>query len=205
MSFLNLEFPRRIALGAQRKSDWATSVNRTYGGWTQRNQNRDGALHSWDIGLAIRTAADYALVLDHFHDCRGQVHVFPFIDVLDREATQDQGSATLLSGTTHQLVKRYGSANPYLRRITRPRTATVKVYRTRSGVTTQIFPTISATTGQFTPFGHQAGDTYAWSGEFFVPARYATDTLPGIVVDRAPAAGDYLVDVDSILVEEEAE
>jgi uncharacterized protein (TIGR02217 family) len=204
MAFLDLEFPRRIALGAQRKSDWATSVNRTYGGWTQRNQNRAGALHSWDIGLAIRTSADYAEVLAHFHDCRGQVHVFPFLDVLDHEVTQDQGAATLVSGSTHQLAKRYGSANPYLRRITRPRVATVKVYRTRSGVTTQIFPTVSAT-GQFTPAGHLVGDTYSWSGEFDVPARYASDTLPGIVVDRTPSADDYLVDVDSILIEEEQE
>jgi uncharacterized protein (TIGR02217 family) len=205
MAYLQLEFPRRIALGAQRKSDWATSVNRTYGGWTQRNQNRAAALHSWDIGLAIRTAADFAEVLAHFHECRGQVHSFPFVDPLDHQATAEQGTTTLVTGTTYQLLKRYGSANPYLRRITRPQAGTVRIFRTRAGATSEIFPSVDTGIGRFSPAGHQSGDTYSWSGQFYVPARYAADGLPGILVDRAPNGGEYLVDVDSILVEEDPE
>jgi uncharacterized protein (TIGR02217 family) len=206
MSFLALTFPRRIGMGAQRTADWSTTVNRTFGGWAQRNINRSRAIHAWDVGFAVRTAADYEAIVQHFHQARGQAHSWPFEDKLDHAATALEGVCTLISGSVYQLYKRYGSTNAFDRKITRPRTGAVVVYRTREAVTTTISPAINYTTGQITVSGHIAGDVYTWAGTFDVPCRYATDSLPGLIIDRNPgAAGQHLVQCESILIEEDFE
>ena len=205
MAYQNIEFPKRIAMGAQRQSDWATFVNKTFGGYSNRNINRSSAYHAWDISMAIRTAADYETVVDHFHQMRGQAHTFPFKDRLDNTVTTSEGVLTLVSGNVYQMYKVYGSTNPFSRKITRPTSGTVKVYRTRSGVTTLISPTIDYNTGRVTVSSHVAGDTYTWSGDFVVPCRYATDSLPGAIIDRQHQSGDYWVQTESIIIEEEPE
>lgn len=205
MAYYSVEFPRRIAMGALRQSDWATFVNKTFGGYANRNINRSSAYHSWDISLAIRTARDYEIVVQHFHQMRGQANSFPFKDRLDNTVTTAEGVLTLVTGSTYQMYKVYGSTNPFNRKITRPTSGTVKVYRTRTGSTTQISPTINYSTGQVTVTGHQAGDTYTWSGDFMVPCRYATDSLPGAIIDRQHQSGDYWVQTESIIIEEDPE
>lgn len=206
MTYIAIAFPDKIALGAQRDTDWATTVHRTFAGWTQRNQNRSRALHSWDISFAVRVVSDYDAIVEHFHQVRGRANLFPFKDYLDFTAAQAEGLLTLVSGSIYQMHKRYGAANPFDRKITRPRSGTVTVYRTRSAVTTTITPTIDYTTGRVTVAGHVAGDTYAWAGEFMVPCRYDADRLPGAIINRQPgAAGEHFVQCESILVVEEFE
>lgn len=205
MSYLALTFPSCISLGAMRSDDWSTSVNRTFGGWSQRNSNRSRVLHSWDLSFAVRSASDYQAIVKHFHEARGQAHSFPFYDHLDHFCAQADGVLTLVSGSIYQAYKRYGSTNAFDRKITRP-VATMTVYRTRAAVTTTISPTIDYTTGQVTVSGHVDGDTYAWSGEFVVPCRYATDRLPGAIINRQPGAGgEHLVSCDPIVIEEDFE
>lgn len=205
MSYLALTFPARIALGALRHADWSTTLNKTFGGWTQRNANRSRILHSWDIAFAIRTTSDYDAVVAHFHEARGRANSFPFRDYLDFAATASEGVLTLISGSTYQLYKRYGSVNPFDRKITRPRSPIV-VYRTRGGSTSVISPTVSYTTGQVTVSGHVGGDTYTWAGEFDVPCFYSSDSLPGAIVNRQPGeAGEHYVQCESIMIEEDFE
>lgn len=205
MSYVDITFPARIALGALRSSEWSTAVNPTFGGWAQRNSNRSRALHSWDISFSVRTASDYESIVDHFHQVRGQANSFPFWDYLDHTATSAEGVLTLVSGSNYQLYKRYGSSNSFDRKITRPKTA-ITVYRTRSGVTSTISPTISYTTGVVTVSGHVSGDTYTWAGEFYVPCRYASDALPGAIINRQPGQqGEHLVQCESIMIAEDFE
>lgn len=206
MTYQAITFPPKIAVGALRDTDWSTTVNRTFGGWSQRNSNRSRAVHSWDLSFAVRVVSDYRAIESHFHQSRGQLHTFPFKDYLDFEVAQADGVLTLVSGSIYQMYRRYGGTNAFDRKITRPKTGTVTVYRTRTGSTTTISPTIDYATGLVTVSSHVDGDTYAWAGQFDVPCRYSSDKLPGAIVNRQPGQqGEHFVQCESILIEEDFE
>lgn len=205
MPFVDAEFPRRLALGAVREPGWSTSLVENFGGFESANRNWVNAKHSYDVSLTIRNETDYKLALTHFHSVRGRWGVFPFKDFLDYRCEQAEGEL-IDNGDSPagdwQLVKRYGSGDALWRRwITRPMSGVV-VYRTRAGVTTVIAATVSLTTGRVTLSGHLAGDTYAWSGQFFVPCRYGSDKMPAAAVDRAPGGGELLVRCENITLME---
>lgn len=206
--YLDIVFPNRIALGASREPEWSTTVVQNFGGFTSANLNWSNAKHAYDIALAIRTADDYKLVLAHFHSVRGRWKAFPFQDPLDYRCEQSEGSL-IDNGESpagdYQLAKTYGTgADSWVRRITRPKPGVI-VYRTRAGVVTTATATVSLTTGRVTVAGHVAGDTYAWSGQFWTPCRYDSDKLPAVVVDRKPGGGEYLVRCESIRLVETRE
>jgi uncharacterized protein (TIGR02217 family) len=203
LPFIDLEFPRRIAFHAQRSPVWATTVVETFGGLTYRNQEWANARHEFDVSLAVRTVTDYKTVAAHFYQVRGRANSFPFSDPLDHDCRSDTGiTFEIVAGVTYQLGKRYGADNPWDRRITRPVTGTVTIFRTRSGVISTIAATVDYTTGLVTVSGHVAGDTYQWAGQFFTPSMYASDKMPAVVSDRRPDGGELLVHCDSISITE---
>lgn len=209
MVFVDIPFPPRIALGAQRRPGWKTGVVQTASGREVTDQQWSRARHRFDVSFAVRTATDYADVLDHFHSVRGRAKSFPFKDALDfrveasRGVLLDDGESPT---TGYQLAKRYGAgSDKYERAITRPKSGTAAVYRLRSGTTTDITAscTISYTTGLVQIAGgvFLPGDTLSWSGQFWVPCRYDTDELPAVTVNRNPGPeGELLVQCDSIPV-----
>lgn len=203
MQFVDIEFPRRIAFHATAEAQWSTGLTSLLSGFETTNQNWSQTRHAYDVGLAVRTASDYLLVKTHFHAMRGRAKSFPFLDPIDFKVSQADGVLTA-SGSDWQMFYRYGSGDgAYDRKITRPRTGTVAVFRTRSGVTSNVTgsATITYTTGIVAISGDADGDTYAWSGEFFVPCRYDVDRLPGAIIDKQPPGRDapeLLVACDSI-------
>lgn len=203
MQFVDIEFPRRIAFHATAEAQWSTGLTSLLSGFETTNQNWSQTRHAYDVGLAVRTASDYLLVKTHFHAMRGRAKSFPFLDPIDFKVSQADGVLTA-SGSDWQMFYRYGSGDgAYDRKITRPRTGTVAVFRTRSGVTSNVTgsATITYTTGIVAISGDADGDTYAWSGEFFVPCRYDVDRLPGAIIDKQPPGQDapeLLVACDSI-------
>lgn len=203
MDFVDIEFPRRIAFHATAEAQWMTQLAALSSGFEMTNQNWSQTRHAYDVGLSIRTASDYLLVKMHFNAMRGRAKSFPFLDPIDHTVAQSAG-VLAASGSNWQMFYRYGSGDSlYDRKITRPRSGTVAVFRTRSGATTNVTgsATITYTTGLVAITGHVSGDTYAWSGEFFVPCRYDVDRLPGAVIDKQPpgrAIAELLVDCDSI-------
>lgn len=206
MAFLNAPFPERIAFGAERTVEWATALDQNSGGYAHSNQNWSQARHSFDVSLSVRVASDFELVNAHFHEVRARSYAFPFKDYLDFTVTAADGVGVLISGAIYQLSKNYGTSNPYTRRITRPVSGTCTFYRTRSAVQSVITPTVDYDTGQITVSGHVFGDTYQWAGEFRVPVRYETNTLPAAIINKEPGAdGELFVRVDGIVVREERE
>lgn len=210
MVFVDIEFPRRIALGAQRRAGWNTTVVQVQSGHESTNQNWSKARHSFDVSMAVRTSSDYDAVVQHFHSVRGRAKAFPFKDALDYRVEASRG-VLLDDGdsptTGYHLAKTYGAgADTYSRAITRPVVSTVAVYRQRGAVNTNVTgsATISATTGfvEFTGGTVQGGDVLSWSGQFLVPCRYDTDELPGLIVDREIGGGELLVRCESIPIVE---
>ena len=206
-TYVDIPFPPRIAMGAQRRPGWRTNVVETTGGHERTDQQWSKARHRYDVSFAVRTSVDYETVQDHFHTMRGRAKVFPFLDAVDYKVAASKGVLTDdgSSPTSLQLGKVYGTgADKYTRAITRPRSGYVNIYRLRSGNTTDITAacSISYTTGIVNVLTAGApGDVLSWAGQFWVPCRYGTDELPTLVVDRQPA-GELLVRCDSIPIVE---
>jgi uncharacterized protein (TIGR02217 family) len=210
MQYRPIEFPPRIAFGAQRAPMWATGIVQTASGHEFADQRWADARHAFDISFAVRTAEDYGVIVEHFHSVRGRAFSFPFHDHLDYRVEAANG--VLLDAPPsspsegYQLAKRYGSGDyAWDRAITKPAEDTVVVLRTRASVTTDVTGscTIDLDTGRTVIAGGVVlpGDTLAWSGEFFVPCRYDTDRLPTLIVNRQPGAdGQLFVQCDSIQV-----
>ncbi len=206
MTTLAAQFPSKIAFGARSEPEWFTTVVSTFNGFELTNQNWQNVRHTYDVSFAVRTATDYQTVRNHFHMARGRAKKFLFRDPLDNSCTLAQGPCPVDPGVSEGwlLVKRYGTApDHYDRRITRPVSGTVKIYRDRSSVVTDVTAsaTIDYTTGKFTITGHVNGDVYGWEGDFLVPCRYDTDRLPTMVVNRNSPT-ELLVQCDSIIIVE---
>lgn len=210
MEYVDIPFPDCIAMNAQSAVQWSTTVVQSFGGRVNTNQNWQDPLHPFDISFAVRTVTEYSLVKAHFMQVAGRAKSFPFKDYTDFEVTAangvilDASGASITANGTYFLHKRYGSGgSAYDRRITRPDTP-IQVLRTRAAVTTNIVgsgATVTYTTGAVAITGHQSGDTYTWVGEFKVPCRYDTDTLPAVIVSRQ-GAGEHLVSVSGLSVVE---
>ena len=114
---------------------------------------------------------------------------FRFRDWADYLATAANSRLVFITGTTWQMQRVYTTgAVSFYRTITRPcATPGATIWRTRSGVVTQVYiASVNYSTGvvtsanQATPGdgGHLAGDTYTWAGPFDVPVTFADDSLP---------------------------
>lgn len=202
MLIIDAPFPDCISFGARSEPEWSTEMVGTVAGFEYANQNWANNRHRYDVSLAVRTTTDYALVRSHFNMVRGRALGFLFEDPVDHAATATQGITAAASGGGYQLQKRYGTgAYAYDRKITRPVSTGLVIYRTRTAVTTNVTgsATLNTATGTFTITGHVEGDVYTWAGDFMVPCRYDTDRLPTAIVNKQPSAtGELLVVCDSI-------
>lgn len=191
MIYVDLEFPScETALGLRVDPMWSTTVAVSAGGHEITNQNWEDVRHSFDGSMVGATAPEHEAVRNHWMVMRGRTKKFPVKDPIDFEATQSEGrmvEADTSPANEFQMYKRYGTgSDAYDRKITRPKSGTIAVFRTRAAVTTNVTgsATITYTTGEVSMAGHLAGDTYAWSGEFRVPCRYDIDKFPRAVFER---------------------
>lgn len=205
--FVDIQFPPRIALGIQRRVSWSTTTTPTRSGFESVQENWSRALHRFDASFAIRNVTDYDLVVQHFHSVRGASRKFPLQDPFDWQVGADRGVLVEVGTDGYQLAKTYGAAgdNQYVRAITRPNAVTV--LRTRGMTTADITTDVDVddATGLVDIDGGllEEGDVLAWTGTFFVPCRYDTDELPGVIVNReAGDEGEHLVQCDAIPIRE---
>lgn len=125
-------------------------------------------------------------------------------DPKDASAAITQGIATLISGTTYQLHKRYtsaGSARTKDRKITRPRPAgfVIKVSGTPLTVGTQY--TLNADTGVVTIPSAPSAANLTWSGAFYVPVHFMADELEWDLVRGGPYDGRFVAGPNVVLIE----
>jgi uncharacterized protein (TIGR02217 family) len=171
MSFLNVEFPSCIAMGAVGTPTWFTSVSENQGGWEQRNQIWSYDKHVYDVSTAVKSVDDYRLVLAHFNEMRGRLNTFPFKDFLDFEVELGEGVVSYVSPGVYQLEKKYGTLNPYVRRITRPFNVTVSEGTLDS--TTGLVTVAADQTRSIT--SHSVGTTH----QFTLASAFSPDVLVG--------------------------
>ncbi|MQQ09111.1 TIGR02217 family protein [Epibacterium sp. SM1979] len=148
MAHYSIEFPRDIAQGCQAILERRDEVVMLASGHEESNQRWTHARRSWAAGLAIRSHADLAKVVELFEEVRGRANSFHFRDWLDWRSAlapgpitpTDQPLGSPITGSTEyepafgdgvttafQITKRYGLTNPYLRPIALPHSTSLRV------------------------------------------------------------------------------
>ena len=174
MAFFEQQFPPRISTGMSGGPRFLTDKAFTAGGQRTTNRRSQYPLHEYSLSQPIRDGALFTELRAFFYVVGGDADGFRFKDWSDYQSTQANASATLITGSVYQLNKLYTfGSRTFTRPIYKP-VAGAQVFRTRAAVVTDITGTtaVDLTTGRATVTGHTSGDTYAWAGQFDVPAAF---------------------------------
>lgn len=182
MAFYNQLFPpcigRNMEAGPGYIADqaWSLSGQRAF------NLYDPAPLREYLLNVPVRRGEEFDELVAFFLATRG-LDPFLFKDWSDYEATRQNTDAVLVSGSTYQLRRVYVAPSRTVSRpiykiatpALLPGALTFKLWRTRSGASTDITATstIDYAKGTATVVSHTAGDTYSWEGEFFVPVYFS--------------------------------
>ncbi len=218
----DLIFPPSISLSAFKGSRLrSTTVVQTQSGFTQRRSLWAQTRRTFDAGLVTRPIEAWRLIDDFFEICEGQAIGFLLQDPTDYQVDQASGLLAPVTGSTFsfQKVRQVASHFAY-RAIAKPDvgqaggSSSITIWRIRDGVTTLVPSSnyaIDAINGSvlfvegYVRFAAPgvAGDAFRWSGKFFLPVRFSTDSLDWTVVDKQVGEGNLLVQGPSVPITEE--
>ena len=170
-------------MGASFTDQYSVSIVSTAGGSEHRSLIHPYPLRTFDISQLLEKQETYNYILALYHRAHGQYAGFRIRCYDEYSSNGSIGTPTafdqptlVLTATTRQLVKRYGtdktagaSGYPY-RQIKKPVAGTVVV--AKNG--TQLFSgfSVDATTGIVTVTGALTGDTITAGFEFDWPVRF---------------------------------
>jgi uncharacterized protein (TIGR02217 family) len=157
----------------------------TTNGFESINIVWDRTLREYDIGIGPLRRSTWQQ-LETLHEVtEGGAYGFLLLDPKDSTVTVAQGRVAALTGGGYQLYQRKTetvSTRYKDRKITRPKAASVLVYV--SGVLTGA--TVDAETGQLTITGNPDAATVTWSGIFYVPVHFLSDTIDWEMLVHGP-------------------
>lgn len=186
MAHLEIEFPRDIAQGCQGMLERRDEVVLLSSGHEETNQRWVHARRSWNAGLGLRSGDDLAKIVTLFEEVRGRANSFRFRDWLDWRTSAGEKAAITPndqplgtgdgSQTDFQLIKRYGTVNPYFRPIALPHVSTLRI--AVDGVEQLAGWSVSPTGGTVTFDTAPAASASVTAGfTFDVPVRFAQSSL----------------------------
>ena len=186
MAFLDQVFPRDIAAGVVGGPERRVDIVALASGEEERNARWKNSRRSYDAGFGIRSVDDLATVIAFFEETGGPLHSFRFRDWSDfsSAASADTSPAatdqTLGTGngvtTEFQLVKIYGSLNPYMREITKPVAGSVLV--ALDGAAQGAGWSVNNLTGEISFLSPPDPGVVVTAGFFFdVPVRFDTQSI----------------------------
>jgi uncharacterized protein (TIGR02217 family) len=204
MAFLEQRLPITVTVGSRGGPVAKRTKVYVQNGKLLQNFEWTRPLHRYDLSYGIKTLANFEAVRAMWYVVMfGPYEGFRIRDWSDYQATQANSRLDAYEEsppTEFQLQRVYTVGAASFRRNIYKLDGTPSVYRTRSGTTSLIAPTINLNTGIATIAGHLTGDTYTWVGNFDVPVTFSDDVLDQIEITGN--ANDLLQSLPSIKVEE---
>jgi len=193
MSFHDVVLPPGIQYGSGSGAGFSTIVQETASGHEVRISRQSQGRHTLRLVKALQTRAEAKALKTFALERRGALHSFKATDVsdftthADGESAHDGGDVVIGSGDgvktgPFQLLKTYGTVNPYVRTITLPVPGTV-LARLDAAPTTAF--TVNGQ-GQITFDTAPANGVLITAGcQFYVPVRFslAFDQWAGLQAD----------------------
>ena len=134
--FDNVLYPFALGRNASVAPEFSTSIAVTASGHERRNSLWSDARLHFDVGPGIRSEAELSELVAFFRARRGPARGFRIMDPFDHSSNAMTGTPTMFDqligigdGATadFQLIKSYGTIEPQVRPITRPRPETLLV------------------------------------------------------------------------------
>lgn len=190
MSYLPVRFPIRFATRPVGGPGFSTRIATVASGFEQRNQNWSASKWSGDASIGVKSDTDFKLVGSHFRMARGMTHHFRVKDYADFKVLRTEGVLVLITTTTFQIHKQYGAEIGFeeLRKITRPVSGTLSVWKDATLQTVTTHYTINYETGIVTFLSAPGASVLEVAVEFDIPVRYDIDKLQATLI--MPEAGD---------------
>lgn len=177
-------FPEDIARGVVYGPGFKTTVVVSDSGYEWRNIDWSKLRGEGNIGTGLRKRDDgsgltgFYTARTFFMERRGKARGFLFKDWADYQLTNELILASATASQTQvQLVKTYGSVNPYVRTIFKPKASTIQLFKNGSG-TPMGGVTVNAVTGMCTVPALTAGDVIRASGDYYNCNRFDIDLWP---------------------------
>jgi uncharacterized protein (TIGR02217 family) len=190
-AFDNVHYPFALGRNASVAPEFSTSIAVTASGHERRNSLWSDARLHFDVGPGIRSETELCELVAFFRARRGPARGFRITDPFDHSSNGMIGVPTMLDqligvgdGTRadFQLIKTYGSHEPQVRPITRPRPETLLV--SVGGVASTAWTLSETGTLRFITAPPQSAEVRA-GFLFDVPVRFAEDRLDVSAVNFA--------------------
>lgn len=178
-----------LAAGARGRQIRSNTRTEAMNGRQTINVNWARTLRQYEFGFVPLTVAQWQTMEGLFEVTEGGAYGMLLADPKDQTCKITEGVATLISGTTYQLHKRYtsaGSTRTKDRRITRPIAAGFDIKVAGVSLTVGSQYTLSAATGVVTIPSAPSAATIKWSGSFYVPVHFASDQIDWELVRGGP-------------------
>lgn len=163
----------KIALGFTEISTWNTTVVTLSGGNETRNARWQAPLRRYEFDYKPRELADVQAIVAFFHDARGMARTWLLKSWTDYKATNEVIGTGNGSATDFQMVKSYGTLQPYSRTLTyiKPGSLSVTVDGAAATVSSETdgLVTLSSPPGP--------GAVVRASCQFYVPVRFNSDEI----------------------------
>lgn len=186
--------------GAEGGRAWKTSIIARSNGHEDRNEDWQDWLGAWQLGNRNIDRAKLAYLRDFNADTRGRKHTFAYKDWNDYLAVNEE-LVPEADGSV-QLVKTYGTVNPYVCPVILPKADSVVIQEFVGDEWVTREPDVDyeldASTGIVTPLGSPAlwdeASVLRWSGEFYIKARFDVEMIPAVFLaweQRGLTADDH--------------
>ena len=181
--FDDVLYPFALGKSASVAPEFSTSIAVTASGHERRNSLWSDARLHFDVGPGIRSESELSQLIAFFRARRGPARGFRLADPFDNSSNGMTGTPTMLDqliGTgdgaraEFQLMKTYGSSEPQVRPITRPRADTLLV--SVGGAASTAWTLGDKGVLQFA-VAPPAGAEVRAGFRFDVPVRFAEDRL----------------------------
>lgn len=163
----------RLALDFSETTKWDTVVVTKSGGHEIRNARWSAPRRTYELPYAPLPIADVKAIVAFFNDERGQHRSWLLRSFFDCTCNNEQAGVGDGAETDFQIVRKYGTVNPYYRDIVHVKsgtlTATVNNVAATIASETDGLVTLSAAPG--------TGEIVRFSCEFYVPVRFSTDEI----------------------------
>ncbi|RVU21778.1 TIGR02217 family protein [Methylobacterium oryzihabitans] len=201
-AFHEVRFPLRLSYGSRGGPERRTEIVTLGSGDEERNSLWRHSRRSYNVGPALRSAADVAALIAFFEERRGPLHGFRWCDTFDHASAApgaEIGPGDQPIGTgdgvavAFPLAKTYGAAfAPYRRPIVKPVAGTVRVAVAGVELAASAFA-VDAATGLVTlRAAPRAGAVVTAGFRFDVPVRFATDRIE---VDHQAVQAGMVADI----------
>lgn len=203
MAHRDVELPRCFKFGAEGGAVYDTQIAQVLSGFEFRNRGQEDPLREYSVSFPARLKSHYDALIDWFEViAEGRANSWLLVDPFDYQVSRAQGVLTSLGespDTSFQTYKRR-TVGAYTkdRRIQKLREGTITVFESNgnallSGVSIEETTGIIDITSGTGP--------YTWAGEFCVPARFDSDPMKSVLLDKG-RGNQFLIEWRSIPVKE---